>query len=100
MSPLEAFRAQPDWFDLVITDQTMPHMTGDLLVCALRQMRPDLPIIVCTGFGQQFMAGQAAALGIDAVCLKPLVTRDLAHTIRQVFAQESREMLGVTAKLR
>ena len=86
---LAAFRAQPDRFDLVITDQTMPHMTGDVLVCALRQMRPDLPIILCTGFSQGVLAGQAAALGIDAVCLKPLVTRDLAHTIRQVFAQRT-----------
>jgi CheY-like chemotaxis protein len=86
---LAAFRAQPDRFDLVITDQTMPHMTGDALVCALRQMRPDLPIILCTGFSERFMAEQAAALGIDAVCLKPLVTRDLAHTIRRVFAQRT-----------
>ncbi len=86
---LEAFRAQPDRFDLVITDQTMPDMTGDVLVCALRQMRPDLPIIVCTGFSQRLMAGQAEAIGIDAVCLKPLVARDLARTIRQVFAQRT-----------
>jgi len=86
---LEAFRAQPDRFDLVITDQTMPDMTGDVLVCALRQMRPDLPIIVCTGFSQRLMAGPAEAIDIDAVCLKPLVARDLARTIRQVFAQRT-----------
>ena len=89
MEALEAFRAQPDRFDLVITDQTMPDMTGDVLVCALRQMRPDLPIIVCTGFSQRLMAGPAEAIDIDAVCLKPLVARDLARTIRQVFAQRT-----------
>jgi len=86
---LEAFRAQPDRFDLVITDQTMPQMTGDVLVGALRQMRPALPIILCTGFSERFLAEQAAALGLDAVCLKPLGTRDLAHTIRRVFAQRT-----------
>ena len=86
---LEAFHAQPDRFDLVITDQTMPHMTGDVLTRALRQMRPDLPIILCTGFSQRITTEQAESLGIDAVCLKPLVARDLARTIRQVFAQRT-----------
>jgi CheY-like chemotaxis protein len=84
---LKAFHDHPDRFDLVITDQTMPHMTGDVLARAWRQMRPDLPIILCTGFSQRIMAEQAETLGIDAVCLKPLVARDLARTIRQVFAQ-------------
>ena len=91
VAAFEAFRAQPDRFDLVITDQTMPHMTGDVLVGALRQVRPDLPIIVCTGVSARVMAEHAAALGIDAVCLKPLVTRDLAQTIRRVFAQRTAE---------
>lgn len=85
----EAFRDRPDRFDLVITDQTMPHMTGDVLARALRQMRPDLPIILCIGFSQRMMAEQAKNIGIDAVCLKPLVARDLARTIRQVFAQRT-----------
>jgi CheY-like chemotaxis protein len=85
----EAFRYRPDRFDLVITDQTIPNMTGDVLARALRQMRPDLPIILCTGFSQRMMPEQAKDIGIDAVCLKPLVVRDLARTIRQVLAQRT-----------
>jgi CheY-like chemotaxis protein len=86
---LKAFHDHPDRFDLVITDQTMPHMTGDVLAQALCHMRSDLPIILCTGFSQRIMAEQAETLGIDAVCLKPLVARDLARTIHQVFAQRT-----------
>ena len=84
---LNAFRAAPHQFDLVITDQTMPTMTGEALVKALRDIRPDLPIVLCTGFSYAMTRDKAAALGIDAFLLKPLVAHDLGHTIRQVLAQ-------------
>jgi signal transduction histidine kinase/CheY-like chemotaxis protein len=83
---LEAFRAMPQRFDVVITDQTMPNMTGEALARALRRIRPDIPIILCTGFSHFMDAEKAKALGIDAFCMKPLVARDLAATIRQVLA--------------
>jgi CheY-like chemotaxis protein len=70
---LNAFRAAPHQFDLVITDQTMPTMTGEALVKALRDIRPDLPIVLCTGFSYAMTKDKAAALGIDAFLLKPLV---------------------------
>ena len=84
---LAAFRAAPERFDLVITDQTMPHLTGADLARALRSLRPDLPIILCTGYSQAMTATQAVQLGLDAFCMKPLRMRDLEVTIRRVLTQ-------------
>ena len=84
---LAAFRAAPERFDLVITDQTMPHLTGKDMVRALRALRPDIPIILCTGFSHTMTAEQAALLGLDAFCMKPLRIRDLEVTIRRVLTQ-------------
>ncbi|HEY7492641.1 MAG TPA: ATP-binding protein, partial [Candidatus Tectomicrobia bacterium] len=85
---LAAFQAAPQRFDLVITDYTMPQMTGDVLTCALRRLRPDIPIILETGFSHTIDAEQAAALGINAFLLKPWTVRELARTIAQVLAQQ------------
>jgi CheY-like chemotaxis protein len=88
MSSLDAlatFRATPLGFDLVITDQTMPAMTGEVLVQELRQIRPDIPIILCTGYSPLVGAERAAVLGIDAFLLKPVTPETLTHTIRQVL---------------
>jgi CheY-like chemotaxis protein len=84
---LAAFQAAPHHFDLVIIDCTMPQMTGDVLTRALRRLRPDIPIILETGFSHTIDAEQAAALGIDAFLLKPWTVRELARTIAQVLAQ-------------
>ena len=84
---LEAFCAAPEHFDLVITDQTMPHLTGADLARALRGLRPDIPIILCTGYSQTMTAEQAAQLGLDAFCMKPLRMRELEVTIRRVLTQ-------------
>jgi YesN/AraC family two-component response regulator len=67
----------------------MPHMTGVRLAGELRRIRPDIPIILCTGFSPLINAESAQALGIDAFCMKPLVTRDLAVTIQQVLARRA-----------
>jgi CheY-like chemotaxis protein/anti-sigma regulatory factor (Ser/Thr protein kinase) len=82
---LATFRAEPHRFDLVITDQTMPHMTGDRLSQELRRVRPDIPIILCTGFSHVTHAEKAKAMGIDAFLMKPLVARDWVSTIQQVL---------------
>jgi signal transduction histidine kinase/ActR/RegA family two-component response regulator len=84
---LAAVQAAPHHFDLVITDYTMPQMTGDVLTRALRRLRPDIPIILETGFSHTIDAEQAAALGIDAFLLKPWTVRELARTIAQVLAK-------------
>jgi DNA-binding NtrC family response regulator len=85
---LETFRMAPQRFDLVITDQTMPHLTGEALVRQIRKIRPDIPIILCTGFSYTMTMEKASALGIQAFLMKPLVTRDLALTVRRVLDQQ------------
>jgi PAS domain S-box-containing protein len=82
---LATFRAAPQSFDLVITDQTMPQLTGEALSRELRRMRPDIPIILCTGFSHMMAPDKALILGIDAFFMKPLSTRELATTIRRVL---------------
>ena len=82
---LKMFRKRPDRFDLVITDLTMPQLTGDELAVKLMQIRPDIPIILCTGYKESFSLERAKDLGIRAFEKKPLVIRDLASTIRRVM---------------
>lgn len=84
LEALATFRKSPDAFDLVITDQTMPHMTGDTLARELRRIRADIPIILCTGYSHIFGADEAAAQGINAFLHKPLLAKDLADAIQQV----------------
>jgi PAS domain S-box-containing protein len=87
---LDLFRATPYRFDLVVTDQTMPHMTGEALARELRRIRPDIPIILCTGFSYTMDAEKAAAQGIDAFLMKPLTAHDVGGAIYRVLAQRTR----------
>lgn len=82
---LAAFASDPERFDLVITDQTMPSMTGESLAVAIRRIRPNVPVILCTGYSHVISSERAKALGFDAFCLKPLLTQDLSGTIRRVL---------------
>jgi CheY-like chemotaxis protein len=82
---LERFRARPQAFDLVITDYTMPQMTGAALARELLKIRPELPIIMCSGFSGQLSPQQAKELGIKRLLLKPLVTREVALAVRRVL---------------
>jgi DNA-binding NtrC family response regulator len=84
---LEAFRQAPQQIDLVMTDQTMPGLTGEDLVRELRAIRPDIPIILCTGFSYLMSAEKAAALGVQAFLMKPLEAREFDLTIRQILEQ-------------
>jgi CheY-like chemotaxis protein len=85
LEALHAFYEAPQRFDLVITDYTMPHLTGAGLAHALRCIRPDIPIILCTGFSHTMTAEKAQGLGINAFCLKPLSSQGLGQTIRHVL---------------
>jgi CheY-like chemotaxis protein len=85
---LEAFRAQPEKFDLVITDQTMPNMTGVELSKELMRIRPNIPIILCTGFSEVISEEEAKAIGIRDYVMKPVVQTQIANRIRQVLNQE------------
>jgi signal transduction histidine kinase/DNA-binding response OmpR family regulator len=82
---LNAFRHSPQRFDLVITDQTMPGLTGEALSRELLRIRPELPIILCTGFSHIITAEKAKTLGIQAYLMKPLAIRDLAPIVRHVL---------------
>jgi PAS domain S-box-containing protein len=82
---LQAFRADPFRYDLVITDQTMPNLTGDALARELLSIRPDLPIILCTGFSYTVTPEKATALGIRAFLMKPILSHELAQTIQRVL---------------
>jgi signal transduction histidine kinase/ActR/RegA family two-component response regulator len=79
---LEVFRAQPDSFDLVITDQTMPHLTGGELAKELLAIRADIPIILCTGFSTNFTEELAKKLGIREYIMKPVIVQELSRKIR------------------
>jgi DNA-binding NtrC family response regulator len=87
---LAAFAAAPQAFDLVITDQTMPRLTGEALVGEIRRIRPQMPIILCTGFSHTMTAAPAPALDLNAVVMKPLAIRDFSRLIRQVLDQSRR----------
>jgi PAS domain S-box-containing protein len=82
---LEAFRAAPDNFDLVITDTTMPNMTGIELARRLMEIRSDIPIIICTGFSEKISPDKASAMGIRGYVMKPIVKNELAKKIREVL---------------
>ncbi len=82
---LKAFKADPQRFDLVMTDMAMPKMSGDQFIARIREIRPDIPTIVSTGFSDQMDAEKAAAHGIDAFLLKPLSREELAGAVRAVL---------------
>jgi CheY-like chemotaxis protein len=85
---LEAFRCRPDKFDLVITDQTMPNMTGETLAMEILKIRPDMPIILCTGYIGLISEEKIKAIGIRELVMKPVVGDDIARIIRQVLDQK------------
>ena len=82
---LKRFRNQPDEFDLVITDQTMPKMTGADLAEKLIRIRPDIPIILCTGFSELISKEKAERMGVRGFVMKPVVTKEMAGTVRKVL---------------
>ena len=93
-SPIEALdllRSEPDQFDLVITDQTMPKMTGENLVKEILNLRPDIPTILCTGFSEKIDERKAKEIGASEYIEKPLDKRDFASKVRNVLDAESKK---------
>jgi len=90
---LEAFRANPNRFDLVITDFTMPNMTGMELAKELFQMRSDIPVILWTGYSEHINEDKAKRSGIRAFVVKPVVLSEIASTIRKVLDNDKEEGL-------
>ena len=88
---LELFKKNPEQFDLVITDLTMPIMTGDMLSMELIKLRPDMSIILCTGSTERTSKDRDRDMGIKAILQKPIETKDLANTVRRVLDEKSRQ---------
>jgi len=82
---LNVFKSTPDSFDLVISDMTMPHMTGDQLAKEILLINPDTPIIICTGFSERINKEQAEIAGMSGFLLKPIIRSDLAQMVRNVL---------------
>ena len=84
---LAAFTAHPDTIDLVVTDQTMPMLTGLALIRELRGLRPDVPAILCTGFSQAMTPEAAALAGISKILRKPISLASLSQAVHNALAQ-------------
>ena len=82
---LDSFRVAPEKFDMVITDMQMPNMTGDKFAAELIKIRPDIPILLCTGFSETMSEEKAISLGINGFLLKPMIMKDLSQKIREVL---------------
>ena len=88
LEALEWFKADPNRFDVIITDMTMPRMTGDRLAAEVLGIRPHMPVIICTGYSERMSAEKAEALGVRKYIEKPMDTRNLAAVLREVLDEE------------
>ena len=82
---VELFRAKPDQFDLVVTDMTMPNMTGDRLTKELMRVRADIPVVLCTGYSESISKESAEKIGIREFVMKPLAMKEIANAIRNAI---------------
>jgi len=84
---LELFRKNPERFNLVVTDQTMPKLTGETLAHELLKLRPDIPIILCTGHSEAISPERSKAIGISSFLYKPITPKELGRVVREVLHQ-------------
>ena len=82
---LNTFKSNPNSFDLVISDMTMPNMTGDQLAKELLSIKADIPIIICTGFSERINKEQAEIIGVKGFLMKPVVKLDMAQMVRKIL---------------
>jgi CheY-like chemotaxis protein len=87
---LTLFRANPQAFDLLVTDQTMPHLAGSELAKQVLALRPELPVLLCTGYSSVITEEKARAIGIRGYAQKPLRGSELGQLIRQLFDEQAR----------
>jgi PAS domain S-box-containing protein len=85
LEALKKFRADPQSFDIVITDMTMPDMTGDRLAKEIKNIRPNIPVIICTGYSEKMSEKEAKEHGINKYLMKPIIKASLAKTLREVL---------------
>jgi CheY-like chemotaxis protein len=92
---LDLFRAKPDNFDMVISDMTMPQMTGEELVQEIQAIRNSIPVILCTGFSNQIAAERAREIGINGFLMKPVVLADMAQQVRNILDESTPFRIGM-----
>ncbi|MFC1635505.1 response regulator, partial [Planctomycetota bacterium] len=85
LDALETFQEKPDEFDLVITDQVMPNMTGMQLAQKLISIRPDIPVILCSGFPENVCLEEVENIGIKKFIMKPISKDIIAQIVRAVL---------------
>ena len=85
---LEIFKSDPEAFDLVITDQTMPNLSGSELAAELMKIRPGIPIILCTGYSKKMSEDKARNMGVREFCLKPLERKYFVKIVRKVLDEK------------
>jgi DNA-binding NtrC family response regulator len=85
---VDLFAAQPDDFDLIITDMTMPELTGEALAKECIRVRSEIPIILCTGYSDIISETQAKKIGIREYVMKPILVKNLAEAIRRAVGEE------------
>ncbi len=91
LEALQKFKANPKAFDLVITDQTMPDLTGTELAKAILTLNPDMPIILCTGYTASLAEDAVLSIGIKSFVTKPLGKRKLAEIVRRILDENMKE---------
>jgi CheY-like chemotaxis protein len=89
LEALALFQANPNEFDLVMTDLTMPKMTGEQMAAEMIRVRSDIPIIICTGYSTSMTEGKGSQPGISAVVTKPLIDHEIAKTVRSVLDERA-----------
>jgi CheY-like chemotaxis protein len=85
LEALESFKSAPQSFDIVITDMSMPHMTGDQLIRNIFDIRKDIPVILCTGYNEDITGERVDEMGVKAVMNKPVNLRELVTGVRNVL---------------
>lgn len=85
---LELFKKKPYEFDVIISDMTMPEMTGEMLIARIKEIRPEIPALLCSGYSEALPKGKDSSLGVAGVLRKPISMMDMATTIRNVLDQE------------
>jgi two-component system cell cycle sensor histidine kinase/response regulator CckA len=100
LEALAIIRDAPRDFDLVVTDMTMPKLTGERLSLGIKKIRPDIPIILCTGYSDKLAGKSAVDFGIQDIIVKPINQAELARTVRIVLDKASSNRHGVGAERR
>jgi len=102
INPVKAlgiFKEDPEGFDLIITDMTMSDLTGDMLAKKIMSIRPDMPVILCTGYSEKISEVEAKGMGIKAFVMKPALVEEMATTIRLVLDQGKGENVSVAKRI-